>query len=120
MARYTYSEKVHAPLERLQQEVTEILKQCDCEVIYQKSDYIMARETSGRVPFAKLVTVEAFADNAAMKGNVAPLHFVVMNEEITLHQDNHCYQRYQHLIQTIKDMGWDDPNSTNETSTELQ
>ena len=54
MARYTYSETVHVPQGHLHKGVTEFLNSCDYDVIYLKSDYIMARETVGRVPFARL------------------------------------------------------------------
>ena len=47
MARYTYSETVHVPQGHLHKGVTEFLNSCDYDVIYLKSDYIMARETVG-------------------------------------------------------------------------
>ena len=114
MARYTHIETIRVARERLLHEVTEVLKACDCEVIYLKPDYLLARETSGQVPFARLVTVEVLVDNTTVTSESASLQFVVKNEEIPLHRKNHCHQRYQDLIQAIKEhQGWYAIDSTN-------
>ncbi len=107
MARYTHLLTVAAPLGRLYEQVTDLLKSCNFEVLHLTDDYLIARETPGKVPFPKLVTVEVLVDNTRATKEGTQLNFVVKNEELPLKSNNHCYQVYQRLNQAISDnKGW--------------
>ena len=95
MARYTCSYQV--PLQQLQPSLMEVLQDCHFDIIYDTRDYLMARETPGRVAFAQLVTVEILIDNTnATKENVQ-IDLVIKNEELPLQVNNHCRQMYDLL-----------------------
>jgi hypothetical protein len=113
MARYTHDLTVDIPLSHLYDQVTDVLKACNLEILYFKDDYLMARETPGKVPFAKLVTVEVLVDNTRATPEKTNLNVVVKNEELPLQTDNHCYQVYQQLNRAIIDnKGWNLSNSS--------
>lgn len=99
MARYTCSYRV--PPQQLQPSLGEVLKACHFEILYDKSDYVMARETPGQVPFAQLVTVEVLIDHTNATAAEVQINFVIKNEELPLQLDNHCRQMYELLKETI-------------------
>jgi hypothetical protein len=107
MARYTHDLTVAVPLSHLYEQVTDVLKACNLEILYFKDDYVIARETPGNVPFSRLVTVEVLVDSTRATQEKTSLNVVVKNEELPLQADNHCYQVYQKLNQAISDnKGW--------------
>ncbi|MGB8698191.1 MAG: hypothetical protein WCD18_02135 [Thermosynechococcaceae cyanobacterium] len=89
------------PLAHLYEQVQEVLKGCDLEIMYFKEDYLLAREAPGGVPFAKLVTVEVLVDSTRATNEATSLSVVVKNEELPLQSNNHCYQLYQKINQAI-------------------
>ena len=107
MARYTCSFIVAASLERLQQSLIEVLQSCNFDIIYDTGDYLMARETPGRVSFAKLVTVEVLIDKSLATPQEMQMNFVVKNEELPLQLDNHCHQMFQVVQSAItQNLNW--------------
>ncbi|HEY9796791.1 MAG TPA: hypothetical protein V6D30_14210 [Leptolyngbyaceae cyanobacterium] len=94
MARYTCSFTVAVSLDRLQQSLIEVLQSCNFDIIYDTGDYLMAREIPGRVAFAKLVTVEVLIDKSTATAQEVRMNFVIKNEELPLHLDNHCRQMF--------------------------
>jgi hypothetical protein len=107
MARYTHDLTVAVPLSHLYEQVKDVLKSCELEILYFKEDYLMARETPGNVPFAKLVTVEVLVDSTRATSETTSLNVVVKNEELPLQTDNHCFQVYQRVNRAISDnKGW--------------
>ena len=98
MARYTCSFTVAVSLEYLQPSLIELLQSCNFDIIYDTGDYIMAREIPGRVAFAKLVTVEVLIDKSTATAQEVRMNFVIKNEELPLHLDNHCRQMFD-LVQ---------------------
>lgn len=98
MARYTCSFIVAVSLDHLQQSLIEVLQSCNFDIIYDTGDYIMAREIPGRVAFAKLVTVEVLIDKSTATAQEVRMNFVIKNEELPLHLDNHCRQMFD-LVQ---------------------
>ncbi len=107
MARYTHDLTVAVPLAQLYQQITDLLKSCNLEILYFKEDYLMAREIPGEVPFAKLVTVEVLVDSTRATQDVSSLNVVVKNEELALQANNHCHEIYQKVAQAINDnKGW--------------
>lgn len=103
MARYTCSFTVAVALDRLQQSLIEILQACDFDIIYDTGDYLMARESPGRVAFAKLVTVEVLIDRSMATAQEVRMNFVVKNEELPLQVDNHCRQMFDVVQEAVAD-----------------
>lgn len=103
MARYTRSLTVEVPLNSLQGVLIDALQACDFETLYRTDDYLIARETPGRVPFPKLVTVEVLIDNTHATADETRLNLVVKNEELPLQSDNHCAQMYDRVSQAMAD-----------------
>ena len=99
MARYTCSFEILTPAERLQSLLIETLESCYLEMIYDTGDYMMARETPGRVAFPQLVTVEALIDRTNATDNCIQVSFVAKNEELPLQVENHCHQMFD-LVRT--------------------
>jgi hypothetical protein len=101
MARYTCSLIVAIPFESLHAVLSELMQACNCEVIYKtdSGDYLMARELPGKVPFAKLVTVEALIDRSSAKE--VRIKLVTKNEELPLQVNNHCRQIFDEIQKAI-------------------
>jgi hypothetical protein len=107
MARYTHDLTVAVPLAHLYEQVKDVLKSCELEILYFKEDYLMAREAPGNVPFAKLVTVEVLVDSTRATAETTSFNVVVKNEELPLQTNNHCFQVYQRVNQAISEnKGW--------------
>ena len=101
MARYLCSYIVKVSLDQLHPLVAEVLESCNFEMLYQITDYVMARETIGKVPFGKLVTVEVLIDATTATDQQVQVNFVVRNEELPLHSNNHCKQLFDLVQKTI-------------------
>ncbi|MBW4623035.1 MAG: hypothetical protein KME17_27210 [Cyanosarcina radialis HA8281-LM2] len=101
MARYTSSLIVAIPFESLHPVLGEMMQACNCEVIYKTDtgDYMMGRELPGKVPFAKLVTVEALIDLTSAKE--VRIKLVVKNEELPLQVNNHCRQVFDDIQKAV-------------------
>jgi hypothetical protein len=99
MARYTSLLTVAVPLQQLQEYLAETLKTCNLEVVYETGDYLMARESPGDVPFAKLVSVEVLIDRTTATDEKVRMKLVVKNEELPLQTRNHCQQMFE-LVHT--------------------
>lgn len=102
MARYTCSFTVAVEVERLRQLLSEILQSCHLDVMYNKNDYIMAREHPGRVSLSKLVTVEVFIARTATE-IATRMDLVIRNEELPLQVNNHCHQTFNLVKQSLLD-----------------
>lgn len=79
-------------METAHQNLVDILQSCGCEVIYETGEYIMGKEKSGNVSYAKLVTVEALIDATTATETQVQVKIVAKNEELPLQVDNHCRQ----------------------------
>lgn len=102
MARYTCSFIVASGNNNgLRQSIKEILLSCSLDVIYDQSEYIMAREIPGRVSLAKLVSVEVLVDGTTATEAQTRVSLVVKNEELPLQVANHCYQVFERVNSTI-------------------
>ncbi|MCU0532322.1 MAG: hypothetical protein MUD14_00220 [Hydrococcus sp. Prado102] len=101
MARYTCSYRVKVSLDRLRPLLSEILQACYFDLTYQASDYMMARETPGKTPFSKLVTVEVLIDSTTATEDEVQVNLVVKNDELPLQKDNHCHQLFELLQEAI-------------------
>jgi hypothetical protein len=105
MARYICSFAVAVPMENLLPSLSEVLKACNFEVIYDTDDYLMGREVPGGVSFSKLVTVEVLIDRTTATANEVRLNLVIKNEELPLQHENHCRHMFDLLQQAIIDSG---------------
>ncbi|NET30592.1 MAG: hypothetical protein F6K19_01130 [Cyanothece sp. SIO1E1] len=103
MARYTSLFTVTDTMERVWQSLIETLESCDLNIIYESRDYLVAREKPGQVSFSQLVTLEALIDRSLSSQEATHLSLVVKNEELPLQTDNHCYQRFNFIIQAIEE-----------------
>ncbi|MBW4633105.1 MAG: hypothetical protein KME30_14765 [Iphinoe sp. HA4291-MV1] len=103
MARYTCSFILSVPIDQLQPLLIELLQDCNLDVQYYTSDYIMAREFLGYVSFSKLVTVEVLIDKSTATETETRMSIVIKNEELPLQRDNHCRQIFEYVKQAIED-----------------
>lgn len=105
MARYTSLYKSAAPSSDLKQFLFEMLRSCDFDVIYDRDDYLFAREVPGNVDYSKLVTVEVLIDQPpavpARADEELQMNFVVKNEELPLQVDNHCRQKFNLVNEAV-------------------
>jgi hypothetical protein len=101
MARYTSLFTIAVKPDKLQTLLSEILQSCNFDIIYDTGDYLMAREVPGAIAFAKLVTVEALIDADPSGNDEVRMSFVVKNEELPLHNDNHCRRIFDLVNQAI-------------------
>lgn len=102
MARYTGLFIVAVPIDRLRQLLIDVLESCNCEIIYDTGDYMMAREVPGHIAYPKLVKVEVLIDRQNDETDEIRMNFVIKNEELPLHADNHCRQMFNLIQQTIE------------------
>ena len=107
MARYTYLFTITDSFDNFRHSLTQILKSCDFDVIYDAGDYVMAREVAGDVSFSKLVIAEVLvntsSDTSGLANPTTFLSLIVKNEELPLYLDNHCQQKFTLLQQKIKE-----------------
>lgn len=101
MARYTSLFTVAVSFDQLRRLLADILESCHFDVIYDTEDYLVARETPGRVSFAKLVTVEVLIDKFTATQPEVRMSFVVKNEELPLQSDNHCRQMFNQVNRAV-------------------
>lgn len=102
MARYTCSFIVASGNNHnLRQSIKEILLSCSLDIIYDQSEYIMAREIPGKVSLAKLVSVEVLIDSTTAIESKTRVSLVVRNEELPLQVANHCYQVFERVNSAI-------------------
>ncbi|MEM9449762.1 MAG: hypothetical protein AAGA75_14640 [Cyanobacteria bacterium P01_E01_bin.6] len=108
MARYTSLYKSIASSNDLKRFIFDMLQACNFDVIYDREDYVYAREVPGGVDYSKLVTVEVLIDPPKSsvirdEGDDAfRMNFVVKNEELPLRIDNHCRQKFNLVNEAIQ------------------
>lgn len=104
MARYTSSYTLAVTNNpNLRQAIVEVLKTCGLELIYDRREYIMARETPGKVALSKLVAVEVLIDTIRSTQATMRMSLVAKNEELPLQLDNHCYQIFERANRAVAD-----------------
>ncbi|MEB3341172.1 hypothetical protein [Okeania sp.] len=101
MARYTGIFTVSFGIEDLQPIFIEILTYCGCEIIYNRRDYLMARELPGQVSFPKLVYIDINLERLSNATEKTRIKIVVRSEELAVKLDNHCYQVFYLLTKLI-------------------
>ena len=107
MARYTRSLSIALSLSDCLTQLKAVLESCNLEVLFSKEDCIIARETPGQVPFAKLVTIEVLVDSTRATSTITNMDVVVKNEELPLQSNNHCFQIFEQLGQSLNQHpGW--------------
>lgn len=115
MARYTQLFTVATPLDRFRHLLEDVLHSCNCAVIYDGDDYMVAREKPGAVTYAQLVTVEVLIDKSAVSKpeDEVQMNVVVKNEELPLKSDNHCRRMFSLVNRAVAENSqWDLLNST--------
>ncbi|NJK41863.1 MAG: hypothetical protein HC934_12005 [Acaryochloridaceae cyanobacterium SU_2_1] len=102
MARYTCLLTVNLLLSQFFTQLKAYLKNNNFETLLSKPECLVARETPGTVPFAKLVTIEVLADSTHLTENgLTAIELVAKNEELPLQSNNHCHQVFEQLSQVL-------------------
>jgi hypothetical protein len=101
MSRYVCHFLVNLSPQQVRFSLKQLFEACKMDVIYETSDYLMAREIPGRVTFTKLVSAEILIDVTAATQSSVRLSFVVKNEELPLNPHNHCREIFDLLRLTI-------------------
>lgn len=104
MARYPLLATA-VPADHLHQSLLDILTSCQLEIIHDTADYVMAREKISGIPYAKLVTVEGLIDKTGATKDEIRVEVVVKNEELPVHNDNHCSRMRDSLQQAFEGSG---------------
>jgi hypothetical protein len=101
MSRYASRYLVTTTVEKFPCQFETILKECGIQVVHKSKEYLMAREIPGKVPFAKLVLVEALLDHTKARENQVDIDIIVKNDELPLNIDNHCFRLFNLISQAI-------------------
>ncbi len=102
MARYPALFTLGIPVDELHPSLSTVLQGCDLNMIYDTPEYVMAREVPGKVPFAKLVTVEILIDRTTATPEKVQMKLVVKNEELPLQTTNHCAVKFGEIKTAIE------------------
>ncbi|MGL4378390.1 MAG: hypothetical protein ACRCT1_18260 [Microcoleaceae cyanobacterium] len=101
MARYSGFFVVSVSLENIRKILIEILEDAQLKIIYDRGKSIMAQEVTGKVPMSQLVTVEFGIKNEVDDDAEIKLNFVLTNNELPLHENNHCHEVFDALSTLI-------------------
>ena len=101
MARYTNLFTTSNPLPKLRQTLTETLKSCNLNLLYETSDYLRAQEKPGQAPYLQLATVEVLITPPRLGQGRAEVCLIVKNEELMLKSNNHCQRVFELVNQAI-------------------
>ena len=101
MSRYVCHFLVNLAPGHVRSSIKQLFDACKMDSIYETNDYLMARETPGRVTFTKLVSAEVLIDITTATQSSVRLSFVIKNEELPLNPQNHCREVFDLLRQTI-------------------
>ena len=102
MARYTNLFTTSNPGPKLRQTLTETLKSCDLNLVYETSDYLRAQEKPGRVTYLQLATVEVLITPPRLGKGRAKVNLIVKNEELPLKKNNHCQRVFELVNRAIQ------------------
>lgn len=100
MARYAGFFVVRVSLENIRKILIKILEDAQMKIIYDRGKSIMAQEVRGKVPMSQLVTVEFGIKNEVNDAEIK-LNFVLTNNELPLHENNHCHEVFDALSTLI-------------------
>jgi hypothetical protein len=100
MARYAGFFVVSVSLENIRKILIKILEDAQLKIIYDRGKSIMAQEVIGKVPMSQLVTVEFGIKNEVDDAEIK-LNFIFTNNELPLHENNHCHEVFDALSTLI-------------------
>jgi hypothetical protein len=101
MARYTNQFTASTAAQTLHQSIAQTLKACDLNLIYETSDYLVAKEKPGQVTYWRLATIEVLIDASRTSRDQTHVNLVVKNEELPLQRDNHCQRVFDTVNHAI-------------------
>ncbi|MEO0457410.1 MAG: hypothetical protein AAF152_12640 [Cyanobacteria bacterium P01_A01_bin.114] len=101
MARYTNFLMTVTPANSLRQALASVLEACGLNLIYEASDYIVAKEKPGNVSYSQLATVEVLISSTVTQEPSSTINLVVKNEELPLKINNHCQQVFEQVNEAI-------------------
>ncbi|MEP0900367.1 MULTISPECIES: hypothetical protein [unclassified Nodosilinea] len=101
MARYTNTLPISATTARLRDAIVSSLQAFGLNMVYETSDYLMAKEQPGQVSLAQLTTIEVLISPPTVAADAASVNLVVSNQELPLRHNNHCEQVFSAVNQAI-------------------
>jgi hypothetical protein len=103
MARYTNLFTASASTQDLRRSVVRVFQACNLNLVYEATDYLVAKEKPGQVTYSQLATVEVLINSLPNEESSAHVNLVVKNEELPLKTNNHCHRVFKLVNQTIVD-----------------
>jgi len=94
MARYTNLFMVPQSLSDLRESLVQSLQACGLTMVYEGSDYLVAKENPAGVSLNQLTTVEVLITPPTVESNNVRINLVAKNEELPLRQNNHCQKLF--------------------------
>ncbi|GAB4379094.1 MAG: hypothetical protein Kow00121_32430 [Elainellaceae cyanobacterium] len=103
MARYTNLFTASGSAQDLRRSAARVLQACDLNLIYEATDYVVAKEKPGQVTYSQLATVEVLINSSPNEVD-SRVNLVVKNEELPLRTNNHCQRVFESVSQAIAQM----------------
>lgn len=101
MARYTNLLTVPPQNSGLRDSIVSSLESCGLNMVYEATDYLVAKEKPGQVSLSQLTTIEVLINPPTNRIDSARVNLVVKNEELPLNRNNHCQQVFEAVNQAI-------------------
>lgn len=101
MARYTNLFTASGSTQDLRRSVVRVFQACNLNLVYEATDYLVAKEKPGQVTYSQLATVEVLINSSPREEVDARVNLVVKNEELPLKTNNHCQRVFESVNQAI-------------------
>lgn len=101
MARYSNFFRVSNSSISLRDFLVSTLQACGLNLVYETSDYLVAKEKPGQVSMNQLATVEVLINPPTSEDTQAKVNLVVRNEELPLNLNNHCHRVFSTVNEAL-------------------
>ncbi|MEA5508546.1 hypothetical protein VB715_02090 [Crocosphaera sp. UHCC 0190] len=101
MARYNYDCWVGTSAEQIPSLISQRLKECELEVIYQGNDYVKARDFPGKVPLSSFIIVDVLIEYSRQKQGKILVTVVAQNNDIPGTLGDRCWPKFQQIQQAL-------------------
>jgi len=101
MARYTNLFSIAMSVSSLRDSLASTLRSCNLTLVYEATDYLVAKEKPGKVSVSQLATVEVLITPPTSRDTQAKVNLVVRNEELPLSMNNHCQRVFDAVNHAI-------------------
>lgn len=107
MARYTNLFTASGSAQDLRRSVVRVFQACNLSLVYETTDYLVAKEKPGQVTFSQLATVEILINPTPSRETDVRVNLVVKNEELPLKNNNHCQRVFERVNRTfVEHQNW--------------